>query len=145
MSDYENKNSNRQAFLSLLLLVCSMTLLWDGFTTLYGTQKIFGANPQAAGIAIIASILLGLLIVIVMVVTPLALKTEGTPVSVKVILIPLYPTAVVYDFYTSYIGNLDLIFQGTADSQQQFLLIGLTGFVSSSSIILSLLLPNLRR
>lgn len=130
-----------KATIVLICLVCSFALLWDGFTTLYGTQKIFGAT----NIALIASILLGLLIIVIMVFTPVLLTSEELPITVKVVLVPLYPTAVVYDFYTSYIGNLDLLFKGVVDGSQRFVVIGLTIFVSSSSIILSLLLAGLRK
>jgi len=117
------------------LLIClGITGLWDGFTTLYGTLAILGADTAQMFISVVmAVVIMGLLFS-----TRSIMKTD--PVSLLGVLLRLlWLTAVSYDLYTSYIGNEEFIIQGIANDQQAVVLLGITILVSGSPIMFSLL------
>ena len=141
----------------ILLVILGVAALWDGFTTVYGTAKIFGADivlteerlAAQGGLAsaegsepigerkffvLFASMLFGSLI-LGMIISSGVIFT-GANIWLKV----LNGLAIGYDLLTSFIGNLDLIYAGQAVGLLGWLvLLGLMIFVSGSSVILALL------
>jgi hypothetical protein len=146
-----------QSVKMILLVILGVAALWDGFTTVYGTAKIFGVNivfteahptiqkdqspPQHAEptgerkfFVLFASVLFGALILGLIISSGLIFT--GTNTWLK----GLNGLAIAYDLLTSFIGNLDLIYAGQVVGWLGWpVLLGLTLFVSGSSLILALI------
>jgi hypothetical protein len=118
----------------------ALAVLWDGFTTLFGTFQILGDANQVA--SLLASILFSLLILIAMLVLPNFLSAEDDLRHFyKILLFILLVSATAYDLYTSYVGNRQFILGGNVENfSQHLILVGFTFFSSSSPVFLSLLI-----
>ena len=151
-----------QSVKMILIVILGVAALWDGFTTVYGTAKIFGVKivfneaqpttqkdqspPQQAEptgerkfFVLFASLLFGALILGLIISSGLIFT--GTNKWLK----GLNGLAIAYDLLTSFIGNLDLIYYGHVVGFLGWLvLLGLTLFVSGSSVILALLSKRAR-
>jgi hypothetical protein len=141
----------------ILLVILGVAALWDGFTTVYGTAKIFGADivlneerltdqdgltsaerSEPTGerkfFVLFASMLFGSLILGLIISSGVIFT--GTNNWLK----SFNGLAIAYDLLTSFIGNLDLIYAGQIVGVLGWLvLLGLMIFVSGSSVILALL------
>jgi hypothetical protein len=146
-----------QSVKMILLVILGVAALWDGFTTVYGTAKIFGVNivfnaaqptpqndqstpPQAEPTGerkffiLFASLLFGALILGLIISSGVIFT--GTNKWLKF----LNGLAITYDLLTSFIGNLDLIYYGqVVGFLGGLVLLGFTLFVSGSAVILALL------
>lgn len=107
--------------------------LWDTVTTIYGTMLIVGRGaPQ-----VVISVLFGILISVFLLRTIPILKnpredllTLGTKA--------LWFLALLYDLYTAFEGNMDLILGENASGHQKVIIaVGLTIFICSAPIGLS--------
>ncbi len=141
----------------IVIVILGVAALWDGFTTAYGTAKIFGANivfneellaaknePSPAQSAkptgertffmLFASVLFGALML------GLIISSGVIFTGANQWLKGLAVLAISYDLLTSFIGNQDLIYRGhVIGFAGWFVLLGFTIFVSGSSLILALL------
>jgi hypothetical protein len=146
-----------QSVKMILLVILGVAALWDGFTTVYGTAKIFGARIEFTGdrlsvqgdnsasgrseptrerkfFILFASTLFGSLVLGLLISSGVIFT--GTNIWLK----GLNGLAIVYDLLTSFIGNLDLIYAGqVVGFLGWFVLFGLAIFVSGSSLILALI------
>jgi hypothetical protein len=146
-----------QSVKMILIVILGVAALWDGFTTVYGTAKIFGVNimfneahpttqkdqspPQHVEptgerkfFVLFASVLFGALILGLLISSGVIFT--GTNTWLK----GLSGLAIAYDLLTCFIGNLDLIYAGQVVGWLGWpVLLGFTLFVSGSSLILALL------
>lgn len=115
-----------------LIWALGFLTLWDTATTIYGTASMIG--PKMVQIPF--SILFGLVLSGYLLRSIPILKNPSTdliPVGAKI----LWFFAVLYDIFTAFTGNLELIRGGQSDSSQIFIAIGLTIFICSGPIGLS--------
>jgi hypothetical protein len=146
----------------ILLVILGVAALWDGFTTVYGTAKIFGVKivfatelPQTQDVpsipahaeptgehkffVLFASMLFGALILALIIASGMIFT--GPNLWLKC----LSSLAIAYDLLTSFIGNLDVIYYGHVVGWLGWLvLLGFTLFVSGSSVVLALLSKRAR-
>ena len=146
-----------QSVKMIVIIILGVAALWDGFTTAYGTAKIFGANivfneerlttqnePSPAQGArptgehtffiLFASLLFGALMLGLIISSGLIFTGANTWLK------GLNALAIAYDLFTSFIGNQDLVYRGQVIGfAGWFVLLGFTIFVSGSSLILALL------
>ncbi|SRX74754.1 hypothetical protein [Aequorivita antarctica] len=117
---------------SLLIILLGVVTIWDTVTTVYGTYTIFGEGTIQLVVSIgFALLLAGFLIrTIPIIKNP---SEELIPVGTKV----LWFLAILYDLFTSFTGNMDLILGNATGTQKVVLAIGLTLFVCSAPIGLS--------
>jgi hypothetical protein len=145
-----------QSVKMILIVILGVAALWDGFTTVYGTAKIFGVaivfteaqtttqkdqstpqHPQPTGerkfFVLFASMLFGALILGLIISSGIIFTGMNTWLK------GLSGLAIAYDLLTSFIGNLDLIYYGQVVGWLGWpVLLGFTLFVSGSSVILAL-------
>jgi hypothetical protein len=118
----------------IMLLLLSIASLWDGFTTVTGTLDILGIGwPQ-----LLASITFSLVILGFLIGTAKIFDTDESGVAYCIMRI-LWWFGLSYDLYTSYLGNKNFVLGGYIEGNQILILIGLTVFVSSSPILISVL------
>jgi hypothetical protein len=141
----------------IIIVILGVAALGDGFTTVYGTAKIFGVSIVFTGerplaqvngassdraeptgerkfFVLFASVLFGALILGL--VTSSGVIFTGANPWLKT----LNGLAIVYDLLTAFIASLDLIYYGHVVGVLGWLvLLGLTLFVSGSSVTLALL------
>ncbi len=106
--------------------------LWDAITTIYGTHTIAGDST----IQYVISVGLGVGLAIVMLRTLPILtnpKEDFFSVSVK----GVWFLALLYDLYTAYIGNFNLLLSSVNDTPKIIIAIGLTIFTCYAPIYLS--------
>lgn len=120
---------------SLLILSLGLVALWDTVTTVYGTRLILGPGPIQTTISVMFSLLLSgyLLQTIPIIKNP---SEDLIPVGAKV----LWFLAFLYDLFTAYKGNFDLVLGNVGGEERIALAIGLTLFICSAPIGLSQLL-----
>ena len=118
---------------NLLLVGLGAVAVWDTITTIYGTSTILGNGP----IQIILSVLFGLLISSFLLRTMPIIKNPSEdliPTGAKI----LWFLAVLYDLYTAFLGNFDLVLNQTASGVQKVVIaVGITIFICSAPIGLS--------
>ncbi|HMQ54084.1 MAG TPA: hypothetical protein PKE64_14475 [Anaerolineae bacterium] len=111
--------------------VLVLATVWDGFTTIYGTILIFGTGP----FQLFAAFLFSMLIMAFMLNTMRLMRWHrGFATSIAKV---FWFVALIYDFYTSWVGNSNLITQNRGDTAEIFMLIGLSLLVIASPILLS--------
>jgi hypothetical protein len=116
-----------------LLVVVAIGTLWDAFTTIYGTILILGNGPIPALAALIfTALMLGFLLA-----TMRIFRWQGG--FSGVLLKFFWFVALAYDFYSSWVGNNDLIVGESSTPAQSFVIIGFTLLVISSPVLLSIL------
>ncbi|MCB0195263.1 MAG: hypothetical protein KDJ65_25165 [Anaerolineae bacterium] len=114
-----------------LIVVLVAATIWDIFTTAYGTIQVLGFGPAQ----IAASVLFSTLIAAFVLNTSRIMKLRAGVVGGFAKF--FWFIALAYDFYTSWIGNANLVTQNNGDAQELILLVGLTLLVIASPIILS--------
>lgn len=114
-----------------LIVVLVAATIWDIFTTGYGTIQVLGFGPAQ----IAASVLFSALIAAFVLNTSRIMRLKSGFVSF--IAKFFWLIALAYDFYTSWIGNANLVTRNRGDTQEIILLIGLTLLVIASPILLS--------
>ncbi|HAQ65307.1 MAG TPA: hypothetical protein DCR43_05590 [Bacteroidales bacterium] len=107
--------------------------VWDTVTTIYGTYSILGDGQ----VQIVLSILFGILLSAFLIRTIPIIKNPDNEDIIAVGAKVLWFLAILYDIYTSFTGNFDLILGQVAGLQKIIIAIGLTIFVSSAPIGLS--------
>jgi hypothetical protein len=120
---------------TLLILGLGLVTIWDTITTIYGTYTILGHNT----LQIILSVLFAVFLSVYLLHTIPIIKNpsiEMIPVGAKV----LWFLAILYDLFTAYTGNFDLVLGDVGGSQKIIIAIGLTIFICSAPIGLSQLL-----
>ncbi|MFN0139625.1 MAG: hypothetical protein ACKVQW_06020 [Pyrinomonadaceae bacterium] len=117
----------------VLIVVLIAASLWDGFTTIYGTLNILGSG----GVAIVASLLFGALILSFLLNTQKVWKWESDFAGGLLKL--FWFVAIAYDLYTAWDGNQAFIVGETKNEKQLIVLAGLTIMISGSPVILSIL------
>ncbi|GAK53036.1 hypothetical protein U14_04295 [Candidatus Moduliflexus flocculans] len=151
-----------QSVKMIVIIILGVAALWDGFTTAYGTAKIFGVNivfteerlvpkneqSPAQGakptgertfFILFASVLFGALMLGLIISSGLIFTGANTWLK------GLNALAISYDLLTSFIGNQDLIYRGhVIGFAGWFVLLGFTLFASGSSLILALLSKQAR-
>jgi hypothetical protein len=120
--------------MSILLISCFVTGLWDGFTTFYGTSQIMGSDP----LQLIASVIFAVIITGFLFGTKIIWESSSSN-FLSFLLRSLWLVALGYDLYTSYLGNKNFILSGNVNDDQMIILIGMTILVSGSPIIFSYL------
>jgi hypothetical protein len=129
------------------LTVLYVVSLWDCFTTFFGTFYVLsgknsGLNPgffqsiaENANAALVAAMFAGLILVILLLTARvLALNGPAGPYFKL-----LWGTVLLYDLWTSYLGNSYLVIQGSSTLQQQAVLLGATLLVCACPICISIL------
>jgi hypothetical protein len=118
---------------NMLLLGLGAVTVWDTATTIYGTSRILGSGP----IQVSLSVMFGLLITSFLFRTIPIIKDPSDdliPTGAKI----LWFVAILYDLYTAFVGNFDLVLGERADGTQKIVIaIGITMFICSAPIGLS--------
>lgn len=121
----------------MLLFGLGAITLWDAFTTISGTSEILGSTGVAFFLAVLFSIMI----------TTFLIKTIPIMENKKDDFLHsgakfIWFLAISYDFYTSFLGNKNLIESEdfSLGVQQYIVIIGMTIFVSSAPIIISYIL-----
>jgi hypothetical protein len=137
--------------LGILLIACGLTGLWDGFTTFYGTHVILTGSMGIASnisalesgelIKVIASAFFAIIILGFLFGTKHVWRSKGD-VFTSSLLRMFWVTAFIYDIYTSFMGNRDIIIGSPGDLNQFVILIGMTILVSGAPIIFSLMIED---
>nr|VFK79233.1 MAG: hypothetical protein BECKSD772D_GA0070982_104113 [Candidatus Kentron sp. SD] len=111
------------------------TSFWDGFTTVIGTIKIIGDGENQ----IIGAIILALGITAFLFgTTAIFYRADGL---LRQFLAVSWFLAVAYDLTTSWYGNLEYVFQNNISTIPEYLILAaITGFISASPVLLSLVL-----
>jgi len=120
---------------TLLKLGLGFVTVWDTITTIYGTSTILGQGT----IQIVLSVLFSLLLAAYLIRSIPILKNpseEIIPVGAKV----LWFIAILYDVFTAYTGNFDIVLGNVGGTQKIIIAIGLTIFICSAPIGLSQLI-----
>ena len=120
----------------LLLLVLGVTGLWDGFTTFYGTSQILGNDILSLIIAVIFSIIITAFLFS----TNFIWDINRENSFIIVMLRGFWFVSFLYDMFTSFIGNKDLLIKDIGTFSQISILVGITILVSGSPIIFSYIL-----
>lgn len=112
-----------------LLIGLGFVTIWDTITTVYGTYTILGDGQTQLIISIFFAVFLAayLLHTIPIIKNP---SEELIPVGAKI----LWFLAILYDLYTSFKGNVELILSNATGMEKVIIAIGLTVFVSSAPI-----------
>ncbi len=111
-----------------LLFLFGVGCLWDVLTTVYGTWVLF---DHKALFPLLASITFGLVILALLGSVIWIWKTEGVFGSgFKAAWI----VGIAYDLFTSWNGNLNLLFGRSVAGSQFVMLVGLTVFMTLSPI-----------
>jgi hypothetical protein len=110
-----------------------LVTIWDAATTVYGTSTIIGNG----GIQMMLSVLFGLLLAAFLIRTLPIIKNPDNDDIIVVGGKVLWFLAILYDLFTSFTGNFDLILGTVEGIQKTIMAIGLTLFVSSAPIGLS--------
>ncbi len=137
--------------LGILLIACGLTGLWDGFTTFYGTHVILTGSTDVASnistlaseelIKVIASAFFAVIILGFLFGTKHVWRSNGD-IFTSALLRMFWVTAFLYDIYTSFMGNRDIIIGSPGNTNQFVILIGMTILVSGAPIIFSLMLDD---
>ena len=114
---------------SYLLFLFGVGALWDVATTVFGTWILFDNRALAP---LLASIAFGLVILGIMGSTIWIWKTDGIW---GLVFKCAWIAALVYDVFTSWKGNYDLLFGQNIVGLQFVLLISLTAFMTLSPIL----------
>jgi hypothetical protein len=121
----------------IFIIGLGMITIWDTATTIIGTNHILGNT----GISSFLSFIFGVMITTYLIQTiPIMFnpKEDLLHIGAKI----LWILAILYDIYTSGMGNKDLIESGDSsfDLAQIVIIIGMTLFVSSAPIAISYLI-----
>jgi hypothetical protein len=124
----EDAQMNRQ----LLIIGLGFVTIWDTVTTIYGTKLILGGAEIQFVIAVLFSLFLAayLLRSVPIIRNP---SPDLFPVGAKV----LWFLAFLYDLFTAFKGNFDLVLGNVGGNERIALAIGLTIFICSAPIGLS--------
>ena len=116
-----------------MIMVFSLSIgsMWDGFTTLIGTNDILNG--------IIPSITFTILIFGFMVATSFIFRSSGL---LGFFLKIFWITALMYDLYTSYLGNIKYIIANSTMNDEQLLLIIVFTLLATASPMLIGLVYN---
>lgn len=117
--------------ITLLMVVLAIASLWDAFMTIYGTITILGNGP----LQIAASLLFSALVFTILLNTKRIMMALGGFMGGMAKF--FWFIAIGYDFFTSWVGNSQLIVGDRRNAAQTLILIGLTLLVVSSPILLS--------
>jgi hypothetical protein len=116
----------------LLILGLGFVAIWDTVTTIYGTKVILGGGD----IQFVISVLFALLLAAYLFRSVPIIKNPSEDlfhVGAKV----LWVLALVYDLFTSFKGNFDLVLGNVGGTERIVLAIGLTIFTCSAPVGLS--------
>lgn len=119
---------------NFLLILFGAIAFWDAATTFIGSYEILGTSKD---IAIGFSIGFAVIILALMISTTSIWSVQG---GFGFILKPIWIIAFIFDIYTSYTGNLDIVLGGEANGKQFILLAGMTLLTTSAPILFSLFL-----
>jgi hypothetical protein len=116
-----------------LFIVLTIASIWDAFTSVYATLSILGTGP----LQIVAALLFAALIMSFILNTRRIMQWRSGFVGgiVKV----FWFVALACDFYTTWVGNSNLLTRGQEDTAELIVLTGLTLLVTASPILLSVL------
>lgn len=118
---------------TILTIGLGFVTIWDTITTIYGTYTILGEG----NIQIIVSVLFGILLSAFLIRTIPIIQNPDNEDIIAVGAKVLWFLAILYDLFTSFTGNHDLVLGEVAGIQKIIIAIGLTIFVSSAPIGLS--------
>lgn len=124
--------------MQLLVYILGTTVLWDAFTTFYGSYILLSIANENPIKPILLSILFMSVILGFLLATP-SIWGEKRGFIIDWLLRFFWIIAFLYDLYTSYHGNQNFIFSNTIASSQQIMLIGITILISSTPIVFSYL------
>jgi hypothetical protein len=118
---------------NVLIIGLGAVSVWDTITTIYGTSTILGKGE----VQMVLSVLFGVLLSIYLFKTIPIIKNPSDdliPTGAKI----LWFLAVLYDLFTAFMGNFDLVLSQTASGVQKVIIaIGITIFICSAPIGLS--------
>lgn len=121
----------------ILIIGLGVITIWDAFTTITGTAKVLGGTGMAFFLSVVFAVMLTTFLIktIPIMYHP---KTDLLHTGAKI----LWGLAMLYDIFTSFVGNKNLIESGDSSFglAQVVVTIGMTIFVSSSPIAISYLL-----
>lgn len=115
---------------AFLLILLALAAVWDAFTTGYGTIQILGTNF----LQIIVAILFSALVFAFNLGTKRIMQWQEGFVSWFAKFVWL--VAIVFDFFTSWVANSDLIIGGDRSGAETFMLFGLTLLVTAAPMLL---------
>jgi len=104
---------------TLIKLLIGFGSLWDGFTTVFVTHRILGPGR----IQLFASMALAFVVLGLLFSTEKILAAQG---RAKLVVRGCWALALIYDLYTSYVGNSEIILGGDVRGARFLLLIVLT-------------------
>jgi hypothetical protein len=116
-----------------LLIILALASIWDAFTTVYGTIYVLGDGL----LQIFAALLFSGLILGFVLNTKRIVRWRGGFVGGLIKFFWLI--ALFYDFFTSWIGNRNLLLPGESGAAELTILIGMTLLVTASPVLLSTL------
>lgn len=121
----------------VLIIILGVAVIWDGFTTVFGTNQMLGGQGQALVISLIFAAL-----IIAILLSTSYIFTLGRSTPLGIVFQVLWVVALCYDLYTSYVGNQYYLIGPTISPGQIILLLGITIFVSGSSVLVSMLVKD---
>ncbi len=127
-----------------LLVFFIIASLWDAFTTFYGTLSIFYSNYETSFLEMISidykktlAAFGFALVIVLLLLSAKAVLSSGWHIMFRV----LVGLTFVYDAFTSYMGNQAFVIQSSEMTIPQFFIIlGLTLFISGSTVAIPYLL-----
>lgn len=118
-----------------LVIVLTVAALWDGLTTIYGTVQVLGDGS----FQLVASVLFSALIMGFVLNTTRIMRWSKSQGFLGMLTGFFWFIALCYDFYTSWLGNADLLVGKSGRPAEIIILIGLTLLVIASPILLSMM------
>lgn len=120
-----------------LIFIFGIIALYDGFTTFIGTADIMDDS-------IIISVVFAVIILAIVGSTAFIWSDNAIEEEfLRIFLRFLWFVAIIYDLFTSYVGNLEVLMDGDVSGGQTFILLGLTLLVSSAPVIFSYFLREI--
>ncbi len=116
-----------------LICVFGIASCWDGATTVTGTYEILGPGGAQVVMALVFALVIAAFLLCTSQIFEQGDDFLGT------LLKAFWFIALVFDLYTSYLGNKAYLAPGALEPQQFILLLGMTVLVSGAPIFVSLI------
>ncbi|HEX8265446.1 MAG TPA: hypothetical protein VF596_08580 [Pyrinomonadaceae bacterium] len=115
-----------------LAFCLAIVSFWDLVTTIYGTHSIAGDTPIQIGIAVGFGLLLSALLLYTLPIVKNP-KEDVFSISFK----GIWFLGLLYDLYTAFMGNFNLLLSSVNDTPKIVLAVGLTIFTCYAPLYLS--------
>jgi hypothetical protein len=123
-----------------ILIFLALLTVFDGFTTFWGTQTILGVSPFSSIISGIFALGIGAMLLSTASIFEYAKYHNGFAKILPLIWFIFF----VYDVFTSWVGNLNLMYGENINltGEQFAILAPVTIFVSISAIVISFVIKD---